>query len=441
MARRFALLVAATRFEDARLVPLAAPAEDAAMLAEILSDPERCGYEVSTCIDAPSADVRRRINRFFRDREPDDLLLLYISTHGLKDESGSLYFAAADTSIDEPESSTVESHLIHALSRSCRARQQLLILDACFSGAFGREWTAKDGAAISKEDIAREEPGQVAVHQDRGLVVFTASTSYQSAFEDAAPAGGQPSTSLFTRHLVEGLRSGAADLNGDGVITEDELYRYALKRTRDERPRQTPQRWVIGAVGELAVGRSAARQPVALPDELVHAMASPITRVRLGVVAELGDYARGAHKGHAMSAQKALEDLAGSDDSRTVQEAARNVLSSLAPPPPAVASPEPRRAWWTAVEEAMAGDDPTPAAAAARSPPASTQADEPAAGTGQWSANKMLAVWFGVLVVLGLVSVLWVTSQINERAAAAAAASAAAYRADLAASGAGDAKR
>lgn len=326
LKRRHALLVAATRFVDERLRPLATPVSDVAQLAGALADEQRCGYEVSTCVDLPAAEMRRSINRFFRNREPDDFLLLYISTHGLKDESGNLYFAAPDTSLDEPESSTVESHLIHALSRSCRARQQWVVLDACFSGAFGRPWSAKDGATLRKEDVFGHDLETGSHGTDRGLVVFTASTSFQYAFErlDREQEAGAPS--LFTRHLIEGLRSGAADLNGDGVITEEELYRYALSRIRHEQPRQTPQRWVIGAVGDFVVGRSMVARAVPLPDDLLHAVCSPITHVRLGAVAALAEFVAGPHRGLAVSAAKALKELAEGDDSRKVQEAAHRVM-------------------------------------------------------------------------------------------------------------------
>jgi hypothetical protein len=42
--------------------------------------------------------------------------------------------------------------------------------------------------------------------------------------------------------IVDGLRSGEADLNGDGVIDASELYGYVFDRVREVAPEQTPTR-------------------------------------------------------------------------------------------------------------------------------------------------------------------------------------------------------
>ena len=48
---------------------------------------------------------------------------------------------------------------------------------------------------------------------------------------------------FFTRLLVEGLRGAAADINGDGVVTTDELFRYVLPRSQKLQAPVTPQLW------------------------------------------------------------------------------------------------------------------------------------------------------------------------------------------------------
>ena len=372
MAGRFALLLASTAFEDERLRRLISPAHDVEQLAQVLADEHLGGYAVDTCVDLKSFEVRRRIDRFFRGRDPDDLLLLYVSTHGLKDESGSLYFAAPDTSLDEIHSSTVESSLIHRLSRGCRARRQVFVLDACFSGAFGREWGPKDGQAIHKEDLvgAIDEPPD----DGRGLVVFTASTSYQYSFE-GGPVEGSPSPSVFTKHLIDGIKTGKADLDGNGVITEDELYRYAYAATQAEKPAQTPQRWLMGASGEVVIARSRAVRPAPLPEEMLAALSNPLHLVRVGAIGALSEIALGSHKGRAVTARQLLEDRASNDDSLAVQSAARQALGKMVERPgslpgPAVVSLAPALAQ---PKVAVAGSEPLrqtkPPAEAGQHPP------------------------------------------------------------------------
>ena len=52
---------------------------------------------------------------------------------------------------------------------------------------------------------------------------------------------GSAARSVFTRHLVAGLRDGSADLDGDGDVTVDELYSYVHERVVAEMPRQRPK--------------------------------------------------------------------------------------------------------------------------------------------------------------------------------------------------------
>lgn len=250
--RRRALLIASNSFDDERLRKLVSPAQDVRDLADVLNNPEIGQYEVQTIVNGTAQDARKAINKFFADCKASDFLLLYVSSHGLKDELGHLYFAMKDTWLDELLATTVESEFIQRLSETCRARHQLFIFDSCFSGAFGKGWTPKDNQGINRDDVVGRLAHEFPSTNDRGLVVLTASTSFQYSFEGETLAK-KSTSSVFTRHLIEGLRAGAADLDGDGLVGEHELYQYVFDRTRHDRPGQTPQRWVIGGLGMMHV--------------------------------------------------------------------------------------------------------------------------------------------------------------------------------------------
>jgi hypothetical protein len=96
-AARSALVVATTSYLDPSLSALRAPAVDAAGFAGVLADPEIGGFDVRTVIDAPAQEVRIAIDEFLGERLPDDLVVVYVSCHGLKDLRRRLYFAATDT--------------------------------------------------------------------------------------------------------------------------------------------------------------------------------------------------------------------------------------------------------------------------------------------------------------------------------------------------------
>ena len=63
---------------------------------------------------------------------------------------------------------------------------------------------------------------------------------------------------MFTTGLVEGLRTGAADLGGDGYVSLDEAYDYAYRYVQSRSASQTPQRWLYGGEGAIVLARSPA---------------------------------------------------------------------------------------------------------------------------------------------------------------------------------------
>jgi hypothetical protein len=96
-AGRKALLISTGAYTDARFAQLRAPAADIEALSAVLCDPGIGDYSVSKLVNAGESTVRLEIADFFAEGRPDDLLLLYLSGHGVKDDDGQLYFAVNDS--------------------------------------------------------------------------------------------------------------------------------------------------------------------------------------------------------------------------------------------------------------------------------------------------------------------------------------------------------
>jgi tRNA nucleotidyltransferase (CCA-adding enzyme) len=175
----------------------------------------------------------------------DELLLLYFSGHGIKDEYGHLYFATADTSCRLLLSTSISAGLINDLMRRSRARLQVLMLDCCYSGAFARGMVVKTDDSISTREY----------FQGRGRVVLTASDAMQYAFE-GDQVHGKGVRSIFTGTLVEGLATGEADQDKDGLVTVDELYEYVHTRLAEEGCGQNPRKWVFDVEGDIVIARN-----------------------------------------------------------------------------------------------------------------------------------------------------------------------------------------
>jgi hypothetical protein len=242
---RSALLLAAFEFEDEKFRQLRAPSHDAEALATVLGDDAIGGFDVKTLINQPWDLVNQEIEAFCSDRTPDDLLLLYFSCHGIKDATGRLYFAMANTKFDRLRSTGVSATFVSEQMEYSRSRRIALLLDCCYSGAF-----VKGLRARASEDV------QVKDHfEGRGRVVITASRATEYAFEADDVTVGDAQPSLFTGAVVTGLATGRADRNGDGVVTVDELYDYVFDEVRGKAAGQTPGRWV-DLEGELIVARN-----------------------------------------------------------------------------------------------------------------------------------------------------------------------------------------
>ncbi|MEV1117491.1 TCP-1/cpn60 chaperonin family protein [Actinosynnema sp. NPDC049800] len=253
---RHALLVATGEYEDVRLSRLRAPEQDVERLAAVLEDPDVGGFTtVEVLRDRADHEIRRAVEDLLAPREADDLVLLYFSCHGLTTPARRLYFAASNTVQDRPAGTAIPRSFLNEQLEDCRASGRVLLLDCCFSGAFVEGFKA--GGTGVLDGGALDGAGS-------GYVVMTASNAYEYAFEQDSLSLDAPLASLFTDVLIEGLAGGGADLDGDGWIDVDELFKYAQAEVRARRPDQTPQYFAHGSSQPLRIARaggSSGRRP------------------------------------------------------------------------------------------------------------------------------------------------------------------------------------
>jgi Caspase domain len=229
---KIALLVGVSEYEPG-LNALPAAVKDIEAMRDVLLHPEIGGFAESdiTVLKNPNRQVMEEaIETLFTGKHKDDLVVLFFSGHGIKDDSGRLYLATNSTR------KTVQGELIRStavpsnfvqdnMSRS-RSRRQVVILDSCFSGAFAEGLSAKDDGAV---DIRTQLGGE-------GRAVLTSSSSTQYSFEHEGSE-----LSLYTRFLIEGIQTGAADLDEDEMVSIDELHEYASRKVREMKPEMRPE--------------------------------------------------------------------------------------------------------------------------------------------------------------------------------------------------------
>ena len=231
---KVALLIGVSQY-GAGFNQLPAAAKDVAAMQRVWQNPEMGDFdEVVSLIDPEPQEMGIAIEQLFGDRNRDDLLLLYFSGHGVKDENGNLYLATRATRKNERggliRSTAIAARFVQEIMSESRARRQAVILDCCFSGAFAEGLLAKDDGSV---DIRTQLGGE-------GRVILTSSTSTQYSF---AQEGSN--LSLYTRFLVEGIETGAADLDEDEVISADELHEYASIKVQRSAPAMKPEIYTV----------------------------------------------------------------------------------------------------------------------------------------------------------------------------------------------------
>jgi len=255
MARR-ALLVANDTYRDPALRGLISPESDAVELGELLGDRRIGGFDdVDVHLNESKLTIEKSIERLFHDAEPEDLVLLYFSGHGVRDRHRRLYFTVPRTELRSGLAATsVSASFVKQCIADSNAEAVVLLLDCCYSGLF-----------IEEGLKAASQPGMSPEHQalasGRGVYVLTATDAIQEAADGTYDATGLAGQSIFTSVITQGLRTGEADVRNQGRITLDDLWEYVHREMRNRTELQTPTQFgVLEAPIELAQSRAPGAQ-------------------------------------------------------------------------------------------------------------------------------------------------------------------------------------
>src|SRR5262249_8784654 len=216
--RRVALLVGNAKFaERSGIAQLRFPAADVEAMASVLSDPEVGRFDrVESLIDESRETILTALNTIL-DEERGATFLFYYSGHGKVSDRGRLFLAASDTkdrllpATGVPFAEILETKDDVGCSRFCA------VLDCCYAG-------------LGSGNIKGSADEQLRSFADgTGVFFLGAANATAVAREDANLAHG-----ILTAAIVDGLKSGRADVDNDGRITGPDLFSwcrdFAVKR-------------------------------------------------------------------------------------------------------------------------------------------------------------------------------------------------------------------
>ena len=192
--------------------------KDASAMAAFLQEQ---GFEVTALYNKRAtrdAILNAMQNNIARKIGPDDRVVVFFAGHGYTEESGGeewgyiVPYGATQNTVSYIDMRALEDQS----RRMGRARHQLFIMDACYGGLLGfRGGEVDDDLPNYLQEVTTRTARQV----------LTAGGANQRV-QDNGPNGH----SIFTWALLEALRDGLADFNGDGYIAFPELEAYVMPR-------------------------------------------------------------------------------------------------------------------------------------------------------------------------------------------------------------------
>jgi hypothetical protein len=239
--RKLAVVVGISRFRDSRINALKYTSKDAEAIARSLK--EDCAFDyVKLLLDeeATTYNLKTEIDRVARMADPNDLVVLYVSSHGSPenlDVAGINYIVTHDTEVSNlyPTAYRMDD-LLDDIGLRLKAERVVAFLDTCYSGGTFRElpatWTTgsrsllQGGAPVGRlqERLTRgarnlvvaSETGTPAptarIRQGVGRVVITSSSQAERSWESDEIKHG-----YFTYYLLEALRK-------PGTLSVDQLF-------------------------------------------------------------------------------------------------------------------------------------------------------------------------------------------------------------------------
>jgi WD40 repeat protein len=177
----------------------------------------------------------------------DDQVIIYISSHGLLDDELDYYLAMHDVDFDNPQAKGLPYDAVNTMLDGMDCRNRLIMIDACHSGEVDKdEAVTRSSIAVTNNNVkVNQKSGATLIRPKAGLknsfnymktlfgdvskgtgaTVISAAGGYEFALESEDWNNG-----VFTYAILEGLTSGEADRNHDGLVHVSELKNYVTQQ-------------------------------------------------------------------------------------------------------------------------------------------------------------------------------------------------------------------
>ena len=233
-----AVVVGINLYADPLIPDLRFARADAEAIYNVLTDPELGRFHpdnVTLLLDEAASQrrIRSAIGTQLPQRtRPEDTVCIFFAGHGapvIDPQAGSKdglekYLVPYDAEAHDLRASGIPMAHVEDFFGWIDAKQILFFIDCCYSGDVGGRTFPhprfQPRSINLTDEFLRRLSGE-------GRVVITACSVNELSLE--APEIGH---GIFSHYLLDGLR-GAADVDGDGMVTLDELYPYVYRNVEE----------------------------------------------------------------------------------------------------------------------------------------------------------------------------------------------------------------
>ena len=271
--QKWALVVGISKFSDKNVPALHYTTADATALAAELTDPNvgrfpAAHVHVLTDEKATTKNIKEELNWIARHAEPNDMVLIYVASHGtprtLDTAGGANYLVTYDTEIysggnfDEDAlyaTALPMVELANSVATRMKALRTAVILDTCYSGG-----SMKNDSPLMNAQLANAAPSRellTRMSQGTGRIVMAASQVNEESLESAQLQHG-----YFTYFLLQALKDGRGNTPMSQVYAS--VVQGVTKRTAADGLRQHPVMSKSSEDADFALGVAGAEATTAM---------------------------------------------------------------------------------------------------------------------------------------------------------------------------------
>jgi hypothetical protein len=236
--QKWALVVGIGRFSDAGIPRLNYTTADATSFAAELTDPSigrfpSAHVRVLTDDQATTRNIKEGLNWIARQAGPDDLVLIYVATHGTPrtadSAGGANYLVTYDTQANSGGGANEDAlyataypmvELANAVATRMKALRTAVILDTCFSGGSLNNQSPLMAAGLA--NTAPSGPMLDRMTQGTGRMVMAASRVDEESLESRELEHG-----YFTYFLLQAITA------GKGIAPMSQIFNQAARQVSE----------------------------------------------------------------------------------------------------------------------------------------------------------------------------------------------------------------